>query len=174
MTRSLLLRTLMLWAVLASPAWATDWSVCPGYEEPRSAEEGSRRYELFVSPHTHHWNHSEEHKKVGAFTLSRLLPRDRFCGLSLFRNSFGQPSAYAFTGWSWPHLLASQPEVYATLSAGVIYGYVGQYKNKVPLNIGGFSPVLIPAVGYRISPTVAVEVQILGTAALMFGTTLRF
>ena len=59
-------------------------------------------------------------------------------------------------------------------TAGIIYGYVGEFKNKVPLNVGGFSPVLIPAVGYRLSPALAVEVQILGTAAVMVGTTWRF
>lgn len=166
-------KTLLIWAALASPAWAVDWSVCPGIDTPE-AQALPDRYEVFVSPWTHHWSHSEEHKKVGALTLSRLLPQDRFCGFSLFRNSFGQPSAYAFTGWSWPHLLASQPQVYASLTGGVIYGYVGKYKDKVPLNVGGFSPVLIPALGYRVTPAVGLEVQILGTAAVMFGTTVRF
>ena len=55
-----------------------------------------------------------------------------------------------------------------------MYGYVGKYKNKVPLNVGGFSPVIIPAIGYRLSPRSAVEIQLLGTAAVMFGTTWRF
>lgn len=166
-------KTLVIWIALATPAWATDWSVCPGLNQP-AAGESTNRYEVFLSPYTYHWSESEEHKAVGALTLSRLLPNDRFCGFSLFRNSFGQPSAYAFTGWSWPGLVAFQPRLYTSLTAGVIYGYVGQYKDKVPLNVGGFSPVLIPALGYRISPEVGVEMQILGTAAVMFGTTVRF
>ena len=171
---SSLLRILLVWAVFSSPAWATDWSVCPGWDEPTAAEAASYRHELFASPYTYHWTPSEEHKAVGAITLTRLLPNERFCGFSLFRNSFGQPSAYAFTGWSWPALFESMPNVYGTVSAGIIYGYVGQYKDKVPLNIGGFSPAIIPAVGYRLSPKAAVEMQILGTAAIMFGATWRF
>lgn len=171
---SSLLRILLVWAVFSSPAWATDWSVCPGWDAPSATEPASYRYELFASPYTYHWTHSEEHKAVGAVTLSRLLPNERFCGFSLFRNSFGQPSAYAFTGWSWPTLFESQPNIYGTVSAGIIYGYVGKYKNKVPLNVGGFAPVVIPAVGYRLSPKAAVELQILGTAAVMFGATWRF
>ncbi len=107
-------------------------------------------------------------------SLSRLLPNDRFCGISFFRNSFGQPSAYAFAGWTAPHLLASVPQVYGSVTAGIVYGYVGKYKDKVPLNVGGFSPVIIPALGYRLSPAVALEIQILGTAAVMLGTTVRF
>jgi hypothetical protein len=55
-----------------------------------------------------------------------------------------------------------------------MYGYVGRFKNKVPLNVGGFSPVVIPAMGYRVSPRLALEVQVLGTAALMFGATWRY
>ena len=112
--------------------------------------------------------------RVVALSVSRLLPNDRFCGVSLFRNSFGQPSAYAFVGKSWPGLWPSQPKVYASVTAGIMYGYVGKYKNKVPLNMGGFSPALIPAVGYRFSERGSLEVQILGTAALMFGTTWRY
>lgn len=164
----------LLWAAYLPSASATDWSICPGIDEQVADAPSSPRYEMFLSPYTYHWTHSEEHKAVGAITLNRLLPNERFCGFSLFRNSFGQPSAYAFTGWSWPSLIGSMPNVYGTVSAGIIYGYVGKYKNKVPLNVGGFSPVIIPAVGYRLSPKAAVEVQILGTAAVMFGATWRF
>lgn len=164
----------LLWACFVPHAAATDWSICPGIDQPATEAPAPYRYELFVSPYTYHWTPSEEHKAVGALTLTRLLPNERFCGFSLFRNSFGQPSAYAFTGWSWPTLFESMPNVYGTVSAGIIYGYVGQYKNKVPLNVGGFSPVIIPAVGYRFSPRAAVEIQILGTAAVMFGATWRF
>ncbi|WP_372659462.1 hypothetical protein, partial [Hydrogenophaga sp.] len=132
------------------------------------------RYEAFFSPYTHHWSHSPEHQQVYAASVSLLLPKDRFCGFSLFNNSFGQPSAYAFAGKTWPGVMASVPEVYVSVSAGIVYGYVGKYKNKVPLNVGGFSPVLVPAVGYRLSDHSAVEVQLLGTAAFMVGASLRF
>ncbi len=157
--------------LLPSLAWAEP-SVCPGWEEVPQPERPA--HEIFVSPYTYHWTPSDEHKPVGAITLSRLLPDNRFCGLSFFRNSFGQPSAYAFTGWTLPGLFKSIPQSYGSLTAGIIYGYVGQYKDKVPLNFGGFAPVLIPAVGYRLSPEMSVEIQILGAAAVMFGTTLRF
>lgn len=168
----ILLRIVLLSAAIVSPAWADPY-VCPGIDAPATAERP--RYELFASPYTYHWTPSEEHRPVVAVTLSRLLPEDRFCGVSLFSNSFGQPSAYAFTGWIMPQLSpALPPQIYGSLTAGIIYGYVGKYKDKVPLNVGGFSPVLIPAVGYRLSPTMAVEMQVLGAAAVMFGATVRF
>jgi hypothetical protein len=160
--------------LLSAPALASDWDLCPGHDQPASAEPNAPRYEAFFSPYTHHWSADSEHEQVYAVSLSRLLPNNRYCGFSLFRNSFGQPSAYAFVGKSWPGFWRAQPKVYASVSAGIIYGYVGKYKDKVPLNVGGFSPVLIPAVGYRLSPQSTLEVQLLGTAAVMFGTTWRF
>jgi hypothetical protein len=154
--------------------WPDNWEVCPGIDQPADEGLGGRPYEVFVSPYTHHWTPSEEHEPVRAVSVSRLLPNARFCGFSLFTNSFGQPSAYAFTGKYWPNPIASMPNVYVSLSGGIMYGYVGRFKNKVPLNVGGFSPVIIPAVGYRLGPRTAIEMQILGAAAVMFGATWRY
>ena len=162
-----------LWG-LAPAAWAIDWSVCPGWDQPAGESIDQHPYEVFFSPHTHHWTPSEDHRQVIAVSVSRILPKERFCGFSLFSNSFGQPSAYAYTGWYWPRPIESMPKVYASVSAGIMYGYVGRFKNKVPLNVGGFSPVVIPAMGYRLNPRLALEVQVLGTAALMFGATWRY
>ncbi|MES2839230.1 MAG: hypothetical protein V4794_03010 [Pseudomonadota bacterium] len=160
--------------LIGAPAMAGTWDLCPGYDQPASAAPDAPRYEAFFSPYTHHWTPDDEHEQVYAVSVSRLLPNNRSCGFSLFNNSFGQPSAYAFVGKSWPGFWQAQPQLYVSLSAGIIYGYVGQYKNKVPLNVGGFSPVVIPAIGYRLSPRSALEIQLLGTAAIMFGTTWRF
>lgn len=168
------LSALALLATLSSPALASDWSLCPGLNEPAAEGSTEPRYEAFVSPYTHHWRHDEEHRPVVAASLSRLLPDDRLCGISLFRNSFGQPSAYAFVGKSWPGFMPRYPKVYASVTAGILYGYVGKYQRKVPMNVSGFSPAIIPAIGYRLSPRSAVEVQILGTAAIMVGTSWRF
>ncbi len=154
--------------------WPVVGEVCPGIDQPVDASLDDHPYEVFVSPYTHHWTHSDEHKSVIAISVSRLLPNSRFCGFSLFTNSFGQPSAYAYTGKYWPNPIESMPNVYFSLSGGIMYGYVGRYKNKVPLNVGGFSPVLIPVVGYRLNTRTALEVQILGTAAVMFGATWRY
>jgi hypothetical protein len=175
------IRTMALGFALAGLAplaqaglWPNGWEVCPGIDQPVDASLEDRPFEVFVSPYTHHWTASEEHKPVRAVSVSRLLPNTRFCGFSLFTNSFGQPSAYAYTGKYWPNPIASMPNVYVSLSGGIMYGYVGRFKNKVPLNVGGFSPVIIPAVGYRLSNRTAIEMQMLGTAAVMFGLTWRY
>ncbi|WP_235501297.1 hypothetical protein [Hydrogenophaga sp. Root209] len=160
--------------LMGAPAMAGDSFLCPGYDQPPSADSDAARYEAFFSPYTHHWTPNSEHQQVYAISVSRLLPENRYCGFSLFNNSFGQPSAYAFVGKSWPGFWQAQPQLYVSVSAGIIYGYVGQYKNKVPLNVGGFAPVIVPALGYRLSPKSTLEIQLLGTAAVMFGTTWRF
>ena len=162
-----LLSACLLGASFATPAWALDLSPCPN----RDGMDGTT---VFASPYTHHWSDENvsQHKPVFAVSVSRRLPGDRFCGFSLFRNSFGQPSAYAFTGWSRNRLL--QTPVYLNLTAGIIYGYVGEHREKVPLNVNGFSPVVIPSIGYQLSPAMGVEVQILGTAAVMFGASWRY
>lgn len=160
---------------LAMAAQASPWQrVCPGIEATAENSPDEQSLEVFVSPYTHHWTDSEEHRPVKAVSISRLLPNTRFCGFSLFTNSFGQPSAYAFTGKYWPRPFESAPGVYLSVSGGIMYGYVGRFKNKVPLNVGGFSPVIIPAVGFRLNNRSALEVQVLGTAALMFGATWRY
>jgi hypothetical protein len=163
-----------LLAALSSPALAIDRTLCPGLGEPAAEGSTAPRYEIFASPYTHHWSFDEEHEPVYAISLSRLLPNDRYCGFSVFRNSFGQPSAYVYLGKSWPGLLPSVPKLYVSATAGIIYGYVGKYKDKVPLNFGGFAPVIIPAIGYRFTPQTSFEVQLLGTAAFMVGATWRF
>lgn len=163
-------RCAWLAALAAGPAFALN--PCPGWDTPLPP--GQPRHEVFASPYTHHWSYSEEHQQVYTLSLSRRLPDERFCGLALFNNSFGQPSAYAYFGKTWPSLWSNWPRVYASVSAGIIYGYVGPYKNKVPLNVGGFSPAIIPAIGWRLSDHAALEMQLLGTAAVMFGATWRY
>lgn len=149
-------------------------SAGPEPSEAQGSDTPRLRHEIFVSPYTHHWRYSDDHRQVIAVSLSRRLPHDRFYGASLFTNSFGQPSAYAFVGKTWPSVLPALPRLYVSATAGVIYGYVGEHKDKVPLNFGGFSPVVIPAVGYRLTEQAALEVQLLGTAAVMVGTSWRF
>jgi len=102
------------------------------------------------------------------------LVDDRFCGFSLFTNSFGQPSVYLFVGKTWPHPIPALPKLFTSVSAGALYGYVSPYQNKVPFNMGGFSPGIVPTLGYQITPNVSVQTQWLGFAAVMIGASLRY
>ena len=87
-------------------------------------------------------------------------------GISLFNNSFGQFSQYYYYGYKWQLPFISE-SVYFRLTGGLIYGYVGQYKDKLALNYGGWAPVIIPSVGWK-RERLGFDVVVLGDAGLMF------
>jgi len=121
-----------------------------------------------IAPLVYHWRSDPEHKYSFVVTLEQHLERQRLVGLALFRNSFGQPSAYAYAGYHWPEFLGA-PRLDFKLSAGIIYGYTGEYEDKVPLNWRGFSPAIIPSIGYQISTNGSVNLMVLGTAGVVLG-----
>jgi len=131
---------------------------CPSFLAVDGAPEPSHRGEFVFSPYTHHWSYSPEHKPVVLVAVDEQLPGNRFCGVALFSNSFGQPSTYVYAGQQFNNLMGN-PNV---------YGYVGKYQYKVPLNHGGFSPAIIPSIGYRLTEHDSVQMKVLGNAGLMF------
>ena len=160
------------------PHKADDWqnsNPCPAWVAAAggSAPEADKRWDLTLSPYTLHYSDSGEHKPVVLASLDRAVAGNRFCGLSLFSNSFGQPTAYVYGGQRWDAWLG-QPQLFVKVTAGIFYGYVGKYKDKVPLNYNGFSPGIIPSIGYAFTPHDSAQVLILGNAGLMFAYGHRF
>jgi hypothetical protein len=146
---------------------------CPSFLAVEGAPEPTHRGEISFSPYTHHWSRSPEHKHVVLVALDEQLPGDRLCGVSLFSNSFGQPSVYVYAGQQFNNVLGV-PKLFVKLTAGILYGYVQPYENKVPLNHNGFSPAIIPAIGYQFTPHDSVQLKVLGNAGLMFSYGHRF
>ena len=140
---------------------------CPNGLAVKNAPAPSHRGEFMFSPYTYHFSNNPEHKHVVLVAVEEQLPGDRLCGVSFFSNSFGQPSVYVYAGQQYNNLLGV-PQLFAKVTAGLMYGYVAPYENKVPLNYKGFNPAIIPAVGYKLSPHDSVQLKILGNAALMF------
>lgn len=66
------------------------------------------------------------------------------------------------------------PRLFAKVTAGILYGYVAPYENKVPLNYNGFSPAIIPAFGYRLNTQDSLQLKVLGSAGIMFSYDRRF
>lgn len=130
-------------------------------------------WEVSASPFALHWHDDDEHRHVYQLGLELHEADQSLRGVSIFRNSFGQASGYVYYGHEWDDLLG-HPALYAKLTGGLMYGYRGQFKNKVPLNYGGFSPAVVPAIGFRITPADAVQADILGLAGLLFSYTRRF
>ncbi len=146
---------------------------CPSFLSVQGAPEPVHRAEITFSPYTHHWSRNPEHRHVVLLALDEQLPGERLCGLSVFSNSFGQPAVYVYAGQQFKGLLGV-PQLFAKVTAGILYGYVAPYDNKVPLNYNGFSPAIIPAIGYQLNTHDSVQLQILGNAGIMFSYGRRF
>lgn len=165
MRRTLLALLMPMLLAMAAPGFARD-RYCPDFLAKEGAPPPTHRGELTFSPYTIHWSNNPEHKHVVLVALDEQLPGGRLCGVSLFSNSFGQPSTYVYVGQQFNQLFG-QPNLFLKVTGGILYGYVGQYQNKVPLNYRGFSPGIIPSLGYRFSEHDSVQFKLLGTAGLM-------
>jgi hypothetical protein len=148
-------------AACASAALAAD-----AEESKQPAPSGD--WQISVSPYTEHFRHSNEHKPVWAVGLERGFADQSLYGLMGFSNSFGQPSAYVYYGWAFPGVLQAAPALYLKVTVGLLYGYVSPHNDKVPLNYNGLSPAIVPALGWQFDKNWSAQVNLLGTAAVMF------
>lgn len=160
-------------AAYAADGGLYDWQPCPDSLGVEGGAEPAKKWDLTLSPYTKHWSHNPEHKQVVLVALDSHVKGGRFCGLALFTNSFGQESAYVYVGQQWDGLFGN-PKVFTKVSAGLLYGYRGQYKDKIPLNNLGIAPAIIPSLGYAITPKDSAQVYLLGTAGLLFAYSRSF
>jgi hypothetical protein len=165
--------TLGLGVAHATEGGLYDWQPCPNSLGVAGGAEPTKKWDLTLSPYTLHWNHNPEHKNVLLVAMDSHVKGGRFCGLALFTNSFGQESAYVYVGQQWDGLFGN-PKLFTKVSAGLLYGYRGQYKDKIALNNLGIAPAIIPSLGYAITPKDSAQVFMLGTAGLTFTYTRSF
>jgi hypothetical protein len=123
-------------------------------------------WRLVVSPYTKHYRYNPEHKPVWALGVERQRNDGWMGGLTYFRNSFGQPSAYAYLGQRYEGLL-DQPPLYLQWSVGVLYGYRGKYQSKVPLNVNGYAPGALIGLGWHFNKQLSAQFHLLGDAGVM-------
>lgn len=102
--------------------------------------------------YTLHFNPDPDHQQSYLVDLSYNLDEEWLegkwmVGLALFQNSFGQFSQYLYGGLKW-RPWKEQPPFYVKLSAGLLHGYKGEYRDKIPFNGSGIAPAIIPSVGY--------------------------
>ena len=122
---------------------------------------------MVVSPYSTHFRPSEEHQPVWAVGAERQSPDGSMFGGSFFSNSFGQPSVYVYMGQRYTGLWR-QSKLFWQWSAGLMYGYKGQYEDKVPLNTNGFSPGALLSLGWQFNRDMSAQINTLGDAGLMF------
>jgi hypothetical protein len=132
----------------------------------REAWEQAAYWRIAVSPYTHHWRFSSEHRPVYALAVERHRDDGWLAGVSPFRNSFGQPSSYAYLGRRFDNLFG-EPQLFGQFSAGILYGYKGRYKHKVPFNVRGFAPGALLSAGWRSQGGFSVTAHLLGDAGVM-------
>ena len=138
--------------------------------------DGDRIYVAY-SPYTEHFRNNPEYAKhthlvdVGIESkYDTVWGADRtLFGVTVFKNSYGQPSQYLYWGQKWD----IQPWLYAKVTAGLLHGYKGKYKNNIPLNGAGVAPAIVPSLGVQYG-NVRAEAIMLGFSALMFTVGYRF
>ncbi len=105
----------------------------------------------------------------GFLTVRSEIVQASFRPDSGFRNSFSQRSNYAYLGKRFD---SDSYPVYLKLTGGLLQGYRGEYRDKIPLNRFGVAPAIIPSVGVRFGP-LGSELVLLGNSAAMINLGLR-
>lgn len=164
-TRSMARRAAPL--VAAAGLCAALGAAAQGQAAPEPSRGGLEGWELTLSPYTYHFHPSDEHEYVYQIGVIKRLEDRWIAGASYFSNSFGQPSGYVYIGQRYENFPGFEG-VYLQWNVGILYGYVGEYKDKVPFNYRGFSPGFVPSIGYKFSDRVYGELDLLGNSALMF------
>ena len=166
--------------LLAQNTQAAPAGTAPAPASGRNADtwlrDGDRIYVGF-SPYTEHFRNNPEYAKhTYLVDLGIQSKYDRvwgsdatLFGLAVFKNSYGQPSQYIYWGQQWD----IKPWLYAKVTAGLLHGYKGKYKNNIPFNGAGVAPAIIPSVGLRYG-NFRVEGIVLGFSALMFNVGYTF
>lgn len=119
---------------------------------------------LQASVYTKHFKHNPEHNNNQELIgLERHTANSYLFGAATFLHSFDQRSYYAYMGKRFDY---SGTPFYSKLTAGLLYGYKGDYRDKIPLNHFGVAPAIIPSVGVKYRQASA-EIVLLGAAATM-------
>lgn len=136
-------------------------------------QEGSV-WSAHLSPLTWHSNPSPDHVHSVGLGLRRALDGRQFLGVNAFSNSFGQPSVYAMYGQRLHGGVPAVPKFYVEWTAGLIYGYVGDRSDEVPLNVKGLSPAFTLSPGWQFTPQFSAQLNVIGTVAVMVQFDWRF
>ena len=146
-------------AQMATLALAQSGSEMPVSEEPRLY--------IQISPYTYHFSPSDDHENVYMVGLEREHANGKLDGIVLFSNSFGQPSVYIYPWGRVYHNIFDVQSLSFKWTAGLLYGYVEPYEDKVPYNYNGFSPGIVLALAYEFQPGWSVQLDALGNSGLM-------
>lgn len=137
--------------------------------DPALAHDDGRsdRFYLQTSVVNLHFHYDPAHVKYPKLLYGEYHFTDEWlAGAAVFDNSFGQSTQALFGGWRIHPLPELQP-LYVKVLGGVIHGYRGQYRDKIPFNHAGVAPVVIPSVGICHARFCS-ELVIIGGAGLLW------
>lgn len=115
-----------------------------------------------------HYSDDEDYEGPPWFVgIERRRPGKAILGLSIFNNSFGQFSQYAYLGKDF-HPFGRAPNVRIKLTGGIAHGYKGDHQDTSPLNWGdGWAFAIVPSIGYQ-KAAVGWDVALLSNSGLLF------
>ena len=137
-------------------------SVAMSGEAP--AEEGAR-WLLQTSIYTTHFNNRPHNNHQKLLNLEYQRSDQWVVGGAVFDTSFDQPAQYLYFGKLW-RPFETEPLIHVKLTGGLIHGYKGEFRDKIPLNSRGVAPAIIPAVGLS-GNHISGEVVLFGVAGAM-------
>lgn len=163
-------------AFASSPTWAQQSQ--PGTDieaEPQTSMLVLDHVLLQTSLYTRHFSPDPRHNNhQDLISVELHNPQRWMAGVAWFKNSYRQPSWYWYVGREFPLWEpAPQVEVRAKLSAGVLRGYKGEYRDKIPFNKAGIAPAILPSIGVRYK-RVEADLILYGTAGMMITAGIRF
>ena len=131
---------------------------------------------MTYGPWAYHFSNSPEHVRfnhlLGGELLTtrwRFLGADRaMVGFAAFDNSFGQFSKYLWFGQEWDWTRFAGGDVFVNVTGGLLKGYRGEYRDKIPFNSSGIAPVILPSLGVRWG-RFSLQATVLGTNGFLIG-----
>lgn len=147
-----------------SPRWFADAQ--SGWE--------SGEWRVRTSLYTRHYHPKPEHNNHQKLLGIEYRRDDAWLvGSAYFRNSFHQPTLYLYAGKEWLLWQHEDWRLRGSITGGLIYGYRGEYRDKIPFNRYGVAPAVLPgiALDYRFF---FMELQFLAASGLMAAVGLRY
>lgn len=128
-----------------------------------------------TSLYTRHFSPDPEHtNQQDLVSIELHNPNHWLAGGAWFKNSFDQPSWYFYAGREFPLWQTDQGiNVRAKLTGGLLRGYKGEYRDKIPLNHLEIAPAALPSIGIQWGQFES-DLIIFGTAGMMLTAGVRF
>lgn len=119
---------------------------------------------LQTSAYTTHFHPDPEHNNnQDLIGLEYQGQGGKVAGGATFRNSFRQRTQYAYVGKRFD---SDSTPFYLKATGGLLQGYRGDYRDKIPFNRYGVAPAIIPSLGVQ-AGRVGGEMVLLGSSAMM-------